>query len=64
MLILTRWLNQSILIGKNITIKVLDVHGKQVRIGIEAPKDILIYRTECIQQLSEPSYILEPRKSG
>ena len=46
MLILTRRAGESILIGDDITITVLDVRKNQAKIGIEAPKEILILRDE------------------
>jgi carbon storage regulator len=48
MLILTRKPNQEIQIGPNIYIKVLGVNGKQVRVGLTAPNDINIVRTELL----------------
>ena len=50
MLILTRRINETIIINDNITITVLSFKGKQVRIGINAPKDILIDRQEIHQK--------------
>ena len=44
MLILTRKSGESIIVGENITATILEVSGIQVKIGIEAPKDIRIYR--------------------
>ena len=46
MLILTRKEGESINIGNNITITVLGVSGKQVRIGTSAPKDVQVHREE------------------
>ncbi len=46
MLILTRKKGETILIGENIFIKVVEIRGNQVRIGIEAPADILLLRGE------------------
>lgn len=46
MLILTRAINQSILIGDDIEVKLLGIDGRQARIGIEAPKDIEVDRNE------------------
>ena len=46
MLILTRKLGESITIGKNIRVAIIDIQGKQVRIGIEAPPETLVLREE------------------
>jgi carbon storage regulator len=46
MLILTRKVGETVLIGENIRIMVVQVRGKQVRLGIEAPADLLVLRTE------------------
>ena len=46
MLILTRRIGESIMIGDNITIRVLEIAGKQVRIGIDAPRDVAVDREE------------------
>ena len=51
MLILTRKSDESIVIGNNIQIKVLKIQGNQVHIGIEAPKDISVYREEIYEQI-------------
>jgi carbon storage regulator len=46
MLVLTRKANQSIMIGDEVEISVLSVSGEKVRIGIEAPREVPIYRKE------------------
>ena len=53
MLVLTRKLHQSIVIGDGIEIVVLDVRGEQVRIGIKAPKDVAVHRKEVFDQIQE-----------
>ena len=53
MLVLTRKLNQSIVIGDGIEIVVLEVRGEQVRIGIKAPKDVAVHRKEVFDQIQE-----------
>ena len=53
MLILKRKKNESIIIGDSIEIKVTDIQGDSVRLGITAPKDISIFREEIYQQIKE-----------
>ncbi len=53
MLILTRKQGQSIYIGDGVIVRVVEVKGHQVRLGIEAGKDIKIYREEIWQQIQE-----------
>ncbi len=49
MLVLTRKLNQSITIGENIKISVLSIEGDRVSIGVDAPRDVRIFRSELIE---------------
>ncbi|MCB1190388.1 MAG: carbon storage regulator CsrA [Leptospiraceae bacterium] len=53
MLVLSRRLNQSIMIGDDVEIVIIDIKGDQVKIGIKAPKNIAIQRTEVIQEVQE-----------
>lgn len=53
MLVLTRKKDQSIIINDNIEVTILDVQGDQVRLGINAPKDISIHRKEVFLQISD-----------
>ena len=53
MLVLTRNMNQSIIIGDNIVITVLGVRGNQVRFGIDAPKEISVHREEIYNRIQE-----------
>lgn len=53
MLVLTRKKNESIIINDNIEITVVDIQGEQVRIGINAPKDVSIYRKEIYLEIEE-----------
>ncbi len=52
MLVLTRKAGEGIVIGDNITIKVIEVKGGGIRIGIDAPKEQKIYRQEVYEQIS------------
>lgn len=51
MLVLTRKSNQSIMIGDNIEISVLSIMGEKVRIGIQAPRDIPVFRKEVYLEI-------------
>ncbi len=51
MLVLTRRLGEAITIGDNIRIVVVDISGHQVKLGIDAPKDIEIYREELYTKI-------------
>ena len=53
MLVLTRKSNQSIMIGDEIEISVLAVMGEKVRIGIEAPRSIPVFRREVYVEIQE-----------
>jgi carbon storage regulator len=53
MLALSRRINESIMIGNDIEITVLEVKGDQVKIGINAPKAVPIYRKEIYLQIKE-----------
>ncbi len=55
MLILTRKTGETITIGDNIQIQVLSVKGGQVRIGIDAPREVLVNREEVFERLSVES---------
>lgn len=53
MLVLTRKVNQSIIIGDDIEIVVLEVRGEQIRLGIKAPKNVVVHRKEIYEQIVE-----------
>jgi carbon storage regulator len=53
MLVLTRKLGQSIMIGDEIEVVVLEVRGEQVRLGISAPRDVTVHRKEIYSQIHE-----------
>ena len=53
MLVLTRKTNQSIMIGDDIEVSVLSVNGEKVRIGIEAPRKIPVFRKEVYLSIKE-----------
>ena len=51
MLILSRKIDEKIKIGNDITITLIDVHGDQVKIGVEAPKNVKVFRQEVFDAI-------------
>ncbi|WP_420426470.1 carbon storage regulator CsrA [Algiphilus sp.] len=61
MLILTRRVGETLQIGDDVSVTVLTIKGNQVRIGINAPKDVTIHRLEIAERLRDGE---APRKGG
>lgn len=53
MLILTRRVGESVVIGDEVTITVLGVKGNQVRVGIKAPKSVAVHREEIYERIKD-----------
>ncbi len=53
MLVLTRKPDQSIMVGNEIEITVLEVRGEQVRVGIRAPRNVTVHRKEVYEQIRD-----------
>ena len=53
MLILKRKLNESIIIGDSIEVKITDIQGDSVKLGITAPRDISVFREELYRQIKD-----------
>lgn len=51
MLILTRRVGETVMIGDNVTVTVLGVKGNQVRLGVNAPKDVAVHREEIYERI-------------
>jgi carbon storage regulator len=64
MLVLTRKSNQSIMIGDDVEVSVLSVMGDKVRIGIQAPQDIPVFRTEIYLEIHRDEAEREPASAA
>ena len=53
MLILTRKIGEAIAVGDDVRIQIIDIKGKQVRLGIQAPSDTSVHREEVYQRIQE-----------
>jgi carbon storage regulator len=51
MLILTRRVGESLMVGDDVTITVLAVKGNQVRVGVKAPKEVAVHREEILNRI-------------
>lgn len=64
MLILTRRVQEALMIGDNVTVTVLSVKGNQVRLGIDAPRDVEVHREEIYHRVNAADSNLEVGNSG
>ncbi|HBO6270189.1 carbon storage regulator CsrA [Pseudomonas aeruginosa] len=53
MLILTRRVGETLMVGDDVTVTVLGVKGNQVRIGVNAPKEVAVHRKEIYQRIQK-----------
>jgi carbon storage regulator len=53
MLVLTRRPGESIVVGENIVVTVIEIKGGQVRIGVDAPREVDVYREEIYEQVKQ-----------
>jgi carbon storage regulator len=67
MLILTRRVGETVMIGNDVTVTVLGVKGNQVRIGVNAPRDVAVHREEIFERIKREEQdgdATRPAKSG
>jgi carbon storage regulator len=53
MLVLTRKTNESIMIGDQVEIVIVDIHGDQVKVGIRAPREVAVHRKEVYDEIKK-----------
>jgi carbon storage regulator len=62
MLVLTRYVGETVMIGDDVTIAVLGVKGNQVRVGINAPKSIAVHREEIYERIEHEQQEMSPAR--
>lgn len=60
MLVLSRKKDEKICIGDNITLLVIEVRDKKVRLGIDAPRDVIVHREEIIERIKQQEAAAKP----
>lgn len=60
MLILSRRINESIIVGDNIEIKIVDASSRVVKLGIEAPKEVAVHRKEVFEAIRNENLLAAP----
>lgn len=63
MLVLSRKANESIMIGDDIEVRVVEITGRTVKLGIDAPKDVLVHRKEVYEAIKNENLQAAPREN-
>jgi carbon storage regulator len=63
MLILTRRIGETLMVGDEVTITVLGVKGNQVRLGVNAPRDVAVHREEIYQRIQDEKGVGQDKDS-
>ena len=64
MLILTRRVGESLMIGDNVAVTVLGVKGNQVRVGVDAPREVAVHRREIYERIQADKMELPARQTN
>lgn len=64
MLVLTRKLNESIMVGDNVKITIVDVKGDQVKLGITAPREVAVHREEVYREIQKENQLAADAKAN
>jgi len=62
MLILTRRIGETLMVGDDVAITVLGIKGNQIRLGVDAPKDVSVHREEIYQRIQRELGVEEPNR--
>jgi carbon storage regulator len=63
MLILTRRVGEAVMIGNDVTVTILGVKGNQVRVGVNAPRDVAVHREEIFERIKREEQGGDPDRS-
>ena len=64
MLVLTRRVNETLMVGDDVTVTILGVKGNQIRIGINAPREVAVHREEIYERIKADGHPEEHQRTG